>query len=273
MIICFGGGKGLSATVKALQMKGKDFAAVVCTVDNGGSTGRLRKEFGIPAIGDFRRVVDTLSKNPLAKIMESRHDGHALGNLVILNLIKEHGFGKGLEEYRRMLQVEEKIIPHFLTSCDLQAKIFGKWITGEVQIDESSGRVEDLGLTGDCEPNPEVLELLKNAESVILGPGSLYTSILPHLINEEIKNAILKVPKRVMVTGLLNDVKLLSDFQLSHHIKEVEKFIKLTHILAQKPPSGVLVDINESRILIEDMFLIEGYHDPKKLGEVLCKIL
>jgi uncharacterized cofD-like protein len=273
VIVCFGGGKGLSATARALQMAGKEFAAVVCTTDNGGSTGKLRGEFGIPAVGDFRNVVDNLSNGQLSVTMESRYKGHAIGNLVLLDLIRRLGFKKGLEHYREMMGVGTNVVPQFLKPNDLVAAISGKEVFGEVAIDGSRGKVEKMWFEPELELNPDVPRLLDGADAVILGPGSLYTSIMPHLIVSGLAKRLSQVPLKIYVLGIRNDLPIVRDFKVADYVGEVEKFVKLDHVFVQEPHRGVPVDMKGSRIVMHDMALDDHLHDPEKLGDALCRLL
>lgn len=273
MIVCFGGGKGLSSTASALKLKGIDFAAIVSTIDNGGSTGELRKEFGIPAVGDFRRVVDRISASPMAPVMESRFKGHALGNIVLLELVKNHGFKNGLEAYRQLMGVKQEVMPQFLEPNDLVAEISGKKIFGEVEIDDSKGKVEKLWMEPVLDLNPRIIELLESADVVVLGPGSLYTSVIPHLIPRKARSAISKVPVKVFVSGIRNDIPTLEGFRLSDHVREIEKFIDLDYVVVQNPARGVAIDAHDKRVLDGDIAKSDSCHDPEKLGDLLCRIL
>lgn len=273
MIICFGGGKGLSATVRALRLNDKDFAAVVGTTDNGGSTGSLREEFGIPAVGDFRRVVDALSTGTLPAVMESRYDGHALGNLAILDLVKRLGFGKGLEKYRKALGVRQRVVPQFLEPCDLVATVSGQKVFGEFQVDDSKGEVERIWLEPKRELNPEVLELVDEADVFILGPGSLYTSIIPHLVPDGLPRALSKIPNRIFVMGITNDLPIVHGFKVSRYVGEVEKHLKVDHVIVQSPERGLPIDVHGGRFILGDVAHDNHIHSPEKLGDVLCKLL
>lgn len=273
MILCFGGGKGLSSTVKALQLRDRDFAAVVSTIDNGGSTGRLRQEFGIPAVGDFRRVVDTLAGGTLAGVMESRHEGHALGNLALLHLVQRDGFAEGLEAYRQVMGVDTPVVPQFTKPCDLVARVSGEVVRGETQIDHSEGEVESLWLDPQPELNPAVMRLLDGADAAIFGPGSLYTSILPHLLADEVVEAVSALPAKVLVVGIRNDLPVVEGFTVSDYVGEAEKFMEFDRIVVQEPDRGVELDRAGGPLVAEDMALDGHLHDPSKLGEVLCRFV
>jgi uncharacterized cofD-like protein len=273
MIVCFGGGTGLSATVRALKDGGEEFAAVVSTTDNGGSTGRLREEFGIPAVGDFRKVVNSLAAGDFATTMESRHGGHALGNLALLDLTKRLGFDKGTAHYRKAMGVSELVLPQFLEPCDLAATIDGREVLGEVQIDHSKGRVDDVRLDGECEVSPHVLELVESADTAVFGPGSLYTSIVPHFLGGDMARRLSKIHNKVFVMVIRNDLPVVKGFKLSDYLRVVDGYVKMDHVLVQDPERGVRLDASDGRLVRADMALDGHVHDPRKLGDALCKLL
>ncbi len=269
MIVCFGGGKGLSATARALQLKDAEFAAVVSTLDNGGSTGRLRREFGVPAMGDFRRVVDYLSESPLARVMEGRHGGHALGNLAILELIREHGFVEGLELYRRAMGVRREIVPLYTEPAELGAIVDGRKILGEEQVDASRGRVERLFAEPEPPVNPRVLELVEEADLLVFGPGSLYTSVLVHFTSRELVRAV-RGRRVAFVVGIENDLPIVEGYTLSDHVAAFERFARPSHIVVNSR-GRIEMDMDDERLVLGELST-DGRHDPEKLGDVLWEL-
>lgn len=272
MIIGVGGGKGLSQTALALKKNGFDFGAVVGTTDNGGSTGKLRDEFKVPAMGDIRRVVDTVSEFPFTDAMESRFDGHALGNLVLLKLMTVHGFSKAMQIYRKAMGLSEPIEPLFNDSCDLIASFEHGDVLGEVQIDATKGTIKGMRLDKEIPPNPNAISLIEGAETVIVGPGSLFTSIMPHFLVKEIRDAISKVPNRIYIMNITNDVAPVFGFKASDYLnilKKIGGFVP-TKIIAQKPPMGIEIDID---CITADLAETNHLHSAEKLGEILCQIL
>jgi len=274
MIVCLGGGKGLSSTTRALHHMGANFGAIVTTSDNGGSTGLLRRKYNIPAVGDYRRVIDYLNTSPFSETMESRYEGHALGNLVILDLVRKLGFQKGMDEYRKAMNVKYPIYPQFTKANDLVANVGGKKVEGELQVDESNGRLESLNFTPELKVNPQALKLLSAADSVVMGPGSIYTSVIPHLLPEEERRLISKIKTRVFVLGIKNDVPIINGYKVSDYIKTIEKFgFKPTHILIQSPSLDIQLDTRDKRIMTCDIAQDGHMHNPLRLGEELWKIL
>jgi len=269
MIVALGGGRGLSSTVLALKLAGLDFGAVVATTDNGGSTGRLRRMYGIPAVGDLRRIIDVLS--PFGEIMEKRIEGHALGNLVLFQLVMENRLVEAVEKYRKAMGVENRVEPSLVNACDLAARIDGKEIVGEEQIDNSVGFVEDMWVEPKGEVNERAVELVENADYVILGPGSIFTSILPHLLVEEIRKAV-REANTIYIANISNDSRIVENFCLSDYLEVLKRLgrIKPEVVIAQKPEMGIEIDVN---CLTDDVARDDHFHDPAKLKAAILKVL
>lgn len=270
MIVALGGGKGLTSTLLALKEFGFEFGGVVETTDSGSSTGKLRKMHNVPAMGDLRRVIDHLAGNELGMLMEKRVEGHAIGNLVLLQLIKERGMREAVRIYARFLGVRERIEPLFEEPADLVAMIQGRRIFGEEEIDRHTG-IERIWIEPDVEPNPHAVELVENAEVLILGPGSIFTSILPHLLVEEMRRAI-KGKKVIYVANVRNDLKSSEGFTLKDYLCVLKRFggIRPDFVIAQYPEKGVRID---APCIKADVARDNHFHDVKKLGEVLWRLL
>ncbi|MBR9682005.1 MAG: hypothetical protein GOV00_04380 [Candidatus Altiarchaeota archaeon] len=272
MIVGMGGGKGLSQTILALKQQGFDFGAVVETTDNGGSTGKLRDLFDVPAMGDIRRVVNTVSDSPFTDAMEYRFEEHAVGNLVLLNLMNLHGFSKAMQIYRKAMGLKQPIEPLFNRACDLVAEFEHEKIFGEVQIDDTEGKLLKLSLSPNLPANLHAIELIEAADAVVVGPGSLFTSVMPHFLVKEVRNAVSKVPLKIYVMNITNDVAPVKGFKASDYLrtlKELGGFVP-DKVLVQKPSMGIEIDIDG---VCSDLSQTEHLHCPKKLGEVLCQLL
>ena len=272
MIVGIGGGKGLSQTLLALKQQKIDFGAVVETTDNGGSTGQLRKMFDVPAMGDIRRVVDTISDSPFADAMEYRFNGHAVGNLVLLNLINLHGFSNAMQIYRNAMGLTQPIEPLFNRACDLVADFEHEKVFGEVQIDHTEGKIVKMSLNPKVHVNPNAIALIKNADAVVVGPGSLFTSIIPHFLVNDIRKAVDEVPKKIYVMNIVNDVAPVKNFKVSDYLRVLKEIGGFTpdYVIVQKPSKGIEIDVDG---VFADLSQTEHLHDPKKLGEVLCRLL
>lgn len=197
-----GGGHGLSVTLSAVRRYAASVTAVVSVADDGGSSGRLREATGIPAPGDLRRCLGALAdpESVWTQAFEYRFagegelTGHALGNLLIAVLTEVTGdFATAIEHAARLLRVEGRVVPATTVPVDLVARIDGADVVGQVKVARSHGRIERLSLLPPGAPSPlEAVEAVEAADQVILGPGSLYTSVLAASVGDELRAAIAK---------------------------------------------------------------------------------
>lgn len=221
-VVALGGGHGLAASLAALRRLTPDLTAVVTVADNGGSSGRLREEFGILPPGDLRMALAALCGDDQwgrtwAEVLQHRlHsagdlDGHALGNLLILTLwelLDDHVVG--LEWVARLLRAQGRVLPMSVEPIHLVARVRGadpdrpdeeSDVHGQVAAATTTGEV--LAITLDpAEPPacPEAVEAIEQADWVVLGPGSWYTSLIPHLLVPGLREALGRTRARVVVT-------------------------------------------------------------------------
>ena len=273
MIVGIGGGKGLSQTLLALKRNSFEFGAVVETTDNGGSTGKLRQMFDVPAMGDIRRVVNTVSESPFADAMEYRFEGHAVGNLVLLNLMNLHGFSKAMQVYRKAMGLSNPVEPLFNRACDLVAEFEHGQVFGEVQVDDTKGKIRKMWLDPKLPANPYAVELIEKADTVVVGPGSLFTSIIPHFLVEEVRKAVAKVPRKIYVMNITNDVAPVRDFKASNYLEALKTVggFSPDDVVVQHPTMGIDIDIQDA--VFADLAETDHLHCSKALGGVLCKLL
>lgn len=212
-VTALGGGHGLSVTLSAVRRYAASVTAVVSVADNGGSSGRLREATGIPAPGDLRRCLGALADRASVWTQafeyrfpgEGELAGHALGNLLIAVLTEVTGdFTTALEHAARLLHVEGRVLPATTVPVDLVARIDGADVVGQVAVAGSHGRIERLSLSPPDAPAPrEAVEAVSTADQVILGPGSLYTSVLAASVGDDLRAAIARRPGgRVFVANV-----------------------------------------------------------------------
>ncbi len=198
-IVAIGGGTGLSSLLRGLKTYTSNLSAIVTVADDGGSSGRLRDEYRILPPGDFRQCLIALADaEPLMKQLfdhrfkEGSLDGHAFGNLFIMAMADVTGnFEQALRESGKVLAVKGTLLPSTLQDVTLVASINGGTVEGESAIPKQHAPISHVFLKPDgVQVNPEAAQAILNAELIIVGPGSLYTSILPNLLVEGMVEAI-----------------------------------------------------------------------------------
>ncbi|WP_046178208.1 gluconeogenesis factor YvcK family protein [Domibacillus tundrae] len=257
-VVIIGGGTGLSVLLRGLKRHPIDLTAIVTVADDGGSSGRLRTELNIPPPGDIRNVLAALSDvEPLVESLfqhrfstNNELSGHALGNLMIAALSSITGdFGHAIQEMSRVLNVRGKVLPAANQSVVLHAEMEdGSVVSGESKIPYSGKKIRRVFLTPDkIEPLPETIRSIREADMIILGPGSLYTSILPNLLVPGIGEEVCAASaKKVYICNLMTQAGETLDFTASDHVKAIYDHMKCSFmdtILVNKEP--VPVDIQE----------------------------
>ena len=206
-VVALGGGHGLAVTLTALRLVGVEPTAVVTVADDGGSSGRLRRDLGMLAPGDLRKAMLALA-DPAAEIRElfayrfERGDlaGHNLGNLALAALTDlKGGFSEALEEASRWLGVHGQVLPATLVPVRLCGRVDGRQVEGQVAIMTATGRVESVWL----EPRrpaavPAAVAAVRQADLVLLGPGSTFTSVVPNLLVPELAAALVEASQRLV---------------------------------------------------------------------------
>lgn len=201
-LVALGGGTGLSILLRGFKRIFHDITAIVTVSDDGGSSGRLRRELGIIAPGDIRNCLTALADEEglLTALFNYRFqhgsselEGHSFGNLFLTAMAEVVGdFQSAIQESSKVLAIGGRVLPISLDNITLQAHMQdGQVVVGESSITCYGGQVEKLELTGESHrPLPEALEAIRKADALILGPGSLYTSVLPHLLFPEVVETI-----------------------------------------------------------------------------------
>lgn len=240
-IVVIGGGTGVFTVLSGLKkFDDLDLKAVVSMADDGGSTGILREEFGILPPGDIRRALVALSHSDklLAGLFNYRFPlgrlaGHNFGNLLITALEKTTGsFEKAVFEAGKILAIKGEVIPVTLQNCRLFACLEdGRIIEGETNIDipkhNGSLKIEKIYLSPQAKINPKAESAILNADLIVIGPGDLYTSIIPNLLVSGIKEALIKTKaKKVFVTNLMTKFGETNNFMASNFLGAVENYLK-----------------------------------------------
>lgn len=235
-IVVFGGGTGASNVLKGLKFFPVDITAIITVSDNGASTGRLRKEFSTPAVGDIRHVLSNLSTLPdeVKNIMEYRLDtysdlrGHAMGNLILTSYFKKTGNLKlSIEYMSKLLGIEHTVLPLSEDYLTLMGETDeGEIIEGEEEITYAKKHYKRLFYKEDFHVLPEVLKSIEEADLIILSMGSLITSILPHLICPDVANAINTAKAKVIyVCNAMTQPGETDNFGVTDHVNVLEGYI------------------------------------------------
>ena len=236
-IVVFGGGTGLSYLLKGLKDFPLDITAVITVSDDGRSTGKLREEFHAPAVGDIRKVLSSLSSTSqnIKNMLEYRFDttsdldGHALGNLILISLLNITGSLKeSINELCTLLDIKNKVLP--LTedaNVTLMAEMTdGSVIEGEASITKSDKKVKRLFYKEQPEVLEEVKVAIKEADLIIFSMGSLYTSIFPHIISDDIREALDKVKTPIMyLCNIVTQPGETDDFTVSEHVNLINNYL------------------------------------------------
>lgn len=217
-VVALGGGHGLAANLRALRHLADELTAVVTVADNGGSSGRIRAEMPVLPPGDLRMALAALCEDSdwgmvWRDVVQHRFrtdgelDGHALGNLLIVTLWQILGDPiAGLDKVAELLGARGRVLPMALEPLDIEAQVTGtdgqtRLIRGQAQVATAIGRVEELRLLPAAPAVPdEVLTAIHDADWLIIGPGSWYTSVLPHLMVPDLAEALRTSPARRCVT-------------------------------------------------------------------------
>lgn len=235
-IVALGGGTGMSSLLRGLKDFPADITAVITVSDNGSSTGKLRQEFSIPAIGDIRKVLTNLSSLPdeVKEIMEYRFhtysdlNGHPIGNLILTALLNKTGnLKKSIEYLSTLLDVKQKVLPLSEDSLTLMGETTdGTIIEGEANVTEAGKKIKQVFYKQEPNVLPEVIDAIKEADLVIISMGSLYTSIMPHLICKEVVQAVRHTKGKVMyLCNAMTQPGETDTFTVSDHLEALEKYL------------------------------------------------
>ncbi|MEI3507949.1 MAG: gluconeogenesis factor YvcK family protein [Bacilli bacterium] len=235
-IAVLGGGTGMSVLLRGLKKLPFDISAVVSVCDDGKSTGRLREEFNMPAMGDIRKVLISLSENAVevGKLLDYRFDtysdldGHALGNLLLAGANDITGnMSDGIELLNTLLKLKGKVIPLTEDNVTLVGVMEDASIVeGEHNITEDKRFVREVMYKEKPQVNPDAIKAIRKADAIILSMGSLFTSIMPNLICEEVQQEIENSDAKIIyVCNVMTQPGETDDFSVSHHVRLLNKYL------------------------------------------------
>jgi uncharacterized cofD-like protein len=288
-VVALGGGHGLSVVLQAARQYAGTVTAVVSVADDGGSSGRLRRDFGVPAPGDLRKCLVALAGSGTVwrDAFEYRFGGgelggHALGNLVIVGLAETLGdFTAALDEAGRLLRAVGRVLPATTDVVVLKADVEGEAVEGQVAVQNSRGRIRRVELVpGDAAASPEAVAAIERADQVILAPGSLYTSLLPVLCVRDLRAAVGGAPGRVIqISNLRPQHPETAGLDATDHLRAVLEHDARVDAFLYQSGGGLAADDAEIRAWeVEpvggDVARQDGLlHDPGKLAMALGALL
>lgn len=291
-VVGLGGGHGLATSLRAARIYADEIAAVVTVADDGGSSGRLTQELGVPPPGDIRNCLVALStKEELAELFQHRFasgalTGHTIGNLVIAALTERTGdFAAAVAQAGELLGVTGRVLPATTELVTLFARVNGGEVKGQVAVARTKAPIqavylEPLGPSA-C---PAAVDAILGADQVVLGPGSLFTSLIATLLVPAIRTALQETTaRRVFVCNARQQKGETETLDAASHVQAL-----LAHagafcvdtVVVQSPQlrnDGVEVDMRALEFLgIEvvaaDVATAEGAHDPVALAEILREL-
>lgn len=309
-IVVIGGGTGLSTMLRGLKQYTSNIVAVVTVTDDGGSSGRLQREMGMPPPGDLRNCLVALADaEPLmTELFQYRFaagpdglNGHSFGNLLIAAMTRITGdFEQAVKETSNILAIRGQVLPSTIDTVKLQAELAdGTFVEGETNIVSAPEAIKHIMLhPSNVDPLPDTLRALELADCIVMGPGSVYTSIVPNLLVNRIPEAIAASDAvKIYVCNVMTQPGETDGFAASDHVRAVAKHTErrvFNYVLVnQQRPSPELLE----KYAAQNQFFVEpdvaeiremGYrpivgdfisqtdvvrHEPEKLADAILKLL
>ena len=300
-IVAIGGGTGLSVLLSGLKTYTDNITAIVSVADDGGSSGRLRRELGVMPPGDFRNCLVALSDDEslVAELFQYRFDqgegldGHSFGNLFIAAMTGVTGsFEQALLESSKVLAVHGRIIPATWSHIDLTARLSdGTHVHGESNIAVRGGSIDEVHIEpSDIQANPEAIDAIAQADLILVGPGSLYTSIMPNLLVPGVMQALeASSAQTIYLCNVATEDGETGGFTMADHVRALQRHTFPTiadSVIANGnlsepgtqfnsravPPSGG--ELPDVRVITADLIDPEHplRHDAERLARVVIDV-
>ena len=282
-VVALGGGHGTAVTLRAARRYAGLLTAVVSVADDGGSSGRLREILNVVALGDLRKCLVALAAedSALARAFEHRFRegelaGHALGNLILAGLVEATGdLVTGVQAAADLLGAAGDVLPATVERVVLKAESGGGEVAGQVAVSRA-GNIQTVSLVpGDAQPPELVIERILAADQIVIGPGSLFTSVLAAAAVSEIAHALARSPgQRVYVCNLRPQPPETAGFDVAAHLDALSRHnVSVDVVLCDTSQGMPLGDLGISAL---DMPLTEGnalVHSPVRLAQALASLL
>jgi uncharacterized cofD-like protein len=306
-VVALGGGHGLYASLSALRRVTRQLTAIVTVADDGGSSGRLRRQFGVLPPGDLRMALAALCGddawgNTWSQVVQHRFTGdqelggHAVGNLLIVALWELLGDTvQGLDWVGRLLGAHGRVLPMSAVPLDLVAQVEGadpafpdelSTVSGQVACATTTGRVRSVSLVpADPPARQEAVTAVSSADWVVLGPGSWFTSVLPHLLVPQLASALLATPaRRLVALNLAPQPGETDGFSPHAHLEVLAEHapeLTIDVVLADRgAAAGTTAELEKAatllggRLVLADLAMADGSprHDPRRLAGAFAQI-
>jgi uncharacterized cofD-like protein len=306
-VVALGGGHGLFASLSALRRVTRQLTAIVTVADDGGSSGVLRRDFGVLPPGDLRMALAALCGDDAwgttwSRVVQHRFEGrgglggHAVGNVLIVALWELLGDTvQGLDWVGRLLGAHGRVLPMASVPLDLVAEVEGAdparpgeitLVRGQVACASTTGRVRSVSLIpADPPAFPQAIAAVATADWIVLGPGSWFTSILPHLLVPELAEALIATPaRRVVALNLVPQAGETDGFSPHTHLEVLAEHapgLRVDVVLAdRRAAGGYAAELEKAarllggRLVMTDLATRDGspHHDPRRLAGAFAEI-
>lgn len=305
-VVALGGGHGLAASLAALRLVTDRITAVVTVADDGGSSGRLREEFDVLPPGDLRMALaalcdDTEWGHQWRDVLQHRFSGggqlagHAVGNLLIVSLWELLGDTVGgLDLVGRLLNANGRVLPMAAVPLNIEASVMGvdpsrpleiTTVRGQAEVATTRGRVLSVRLNPEEPPAcDEAVAAIRAADWIILGPGSWFTSVMPHLLVPGVRDALMDTPaRRILTLNLMHSVETVG-FSAANHLEVLAEHAPELHLDVVLADSGVVEDEALLRRVADGMgaelvlarvgdHTQQGHHDSLRLAAAYRDII
>lgn len=308
-VVVIGGGTGLATILRGLKKEDLDLTAIVTVADDGGSSGRLREEMKMPPPGDIRNVLVALAeKEPLLQSLFQHRfrngnelAGHSLGNLLIAAMQEITGdFVTAVKALSRVLAVRGRVLPAANQSLHLEAVMEdGTTVIGESNIPKSNKKIDMVSIyPSHVQALPEAVEAIHQADLILVGPGSLYTSVIPNLLVKGIQEALKQsAAQKIYICNVMTQPGETDEYTVKDHLEAIYKHVHFPlfdtiivntglipeEIVRKYDQEGSIPVLYEEgsldnypvRIIKDQIFLVDDYlrHDTKKLTEIILHYL
>jgi len=306
-VVAIGGGTGLSTLLRGLKNYDVDITAIVTVADDGGSSGKLRTELGVLPPGDIRNCLVALAEeeNLITKLFQYRFpkkgglSNHSFGNLFLTALTSvSGGFDKAILNAADVLAIKGRVLPVSLDNVKLKATLVdGKVVKGESKISKSKSAIKKVEIyPKNAKIGKDVVNSILNADAILLGPGSLYTSVIVNLLFNGVVSALKKSKAiKIYISNIMTQVGETTNFSLADHINAIEKHsykgildyvlvnngkisVPVVKRYAKQSSIPVKIDklVNDNIKIIKKDFVSKtqyAHHDFKKLAKVIYNLI